>query len=370
MVCTKSPELEARFPDTRSEAAAEGTLAHEIAEIKLRGYFFATEWTKRKVTTAINKKKKESLYQEEMLGYTDDYVEEIKKVALSFNSAPVVAVEDECNLEMYIPEEGAHGSPDCILIHQGEMHVFDFKYGKGVPVSAVRNPQMMLYALGAYQRYKLIYEIDKVVLHIVQPRIDNFSTWETNREEILSFGEVVKETAGLALSGKGEFNPDENACRFCRARAVCRARAEKNVELAFAVDKKPETLSDAEIGEYLSKGTDVARWLEDVKEYALSACLAGRNIEGWKAVEGRSVRKWTDQEKAFETLKEKGIAEAVLYERKPITLASVEKLVGKKDFSEMVGEFIATPPGKPTLVDISDKREAITNATKAADVFK
>ena len=369
LTCTKSAQLEAQYPDSASSAAAEGTLAHEIAEVKVRGYFFTTEWTKRKVTLAINRKKKDPVFQNEMLGYTDDYLEEIKKVALAFKSSPTIIVEEEFDLRKFIPEDDAHGSPDCVLISQGEMHVFDFKYGKGVPVSAERNPQLQLYALGAYERYKLVYAIDKVILHIIQPRLENYSTWELTKDELMAFANKVSERAALAASGGGTFNPTESACRFCRARAVCRARAEKNVEMAFLTDRKPDTISDSEIGLYLAKGKDVARWLKDVEEYALSACLAGRNIDGWKAVEGRSTRKWTDPEKAFDALKAGGIDEAVLYDRKPITLAAAEKIVGKKEFANLVGEYIASPPGKPTLVEAKDKRNAITNVPKAKDVF-
>ena len=216
--CTKSARLEEQFPDTDSSAAAEGTLAHEIAEIKVRGYFFQAEWTKRKVTMAINKKKKEQLFQEEMLGLADDYLEEIKRVALSFQSTPAVAIEEEFDLSMYIPE--AHGSPDCVLVHQGEMHIFDFKYGKGVPVSAVDNPQLKLYAIGAYEKYKLIYSIDDVVLHIVQPRLDNYSSWSVSSKDLLDFGAYARERASIALEGSGTFALDADVRRFCRARAV------------------------------------------------------------------------------------------------------------------------------------------------------
>lgn len=365
--CTKSARLEEQFPDTDSSAAAEGTLAHEIAEIKVRGYFFRAEWTKRKVTMAINKKKKEPLYQEEMLGYTDDYLEEIKRVALSFQSTPAVAIEEEFDLSMYIPE--AHGSPDCVLVHQGEMHIFDFKYGKGVPVSAVDNPQLKLYALGAYEKYKFIYSIDDVVLHIVQPRLDNYSSWSVSSKDLLDFGAYARERAGIALEGGGTFAPDADVCRFCRARAVCRARAEKNVQMAFLTNRKPDTLSDEEIGSYLIKGEDISSWLKDIKEYALSACLAGREIPGWKAVEGRKTRKWTDQDAAFSALMKSGIDEAVLYNREPVSLAAAEKIVGKKDFSSIVGAYIDTPPGKPTLVKASDKRESVTNVSKAKEAF-
>ena len=256
---------------------------------------------------------------------------------------------------------------------QGEtLHVIDFKYGKGVPVSAESNPQMMLYALGAYESYRMLYPIKKIKLSIVQPRLpDDISEWGCSIEELLRFGESVKERAALALDGSGEFNPGGKQCRFCRAKAQCRARAEENVRLAFMTDTKPPLLNNEEIGQYLLQGEDVARWLKDVQEYALAECLAGKEIPGWKAVEGKGSRNWTDMDAAFEKLEKSGvIAEEMLWERKPLTLAQVEKEVGKKDFADAVGEFIVKKPGKPALVKESDKREAITNKVTAEEAFK
>ena len=173
----------------------------------------------------------------------------------------------------------------------------------------------------------------------------------------------------IAIKGEGEQTPGD-WCRFCRARAQCRARAEKNVELAFKSHDAPELMTLDEIGGYLERGEDVARWLKDLQEYALSQCLAGHEVAGWKAVEGRGSRDWTDQEEAFKRLEEHGIDEAMLYERKPLSLAQTEKLVGKKDFADTVGDLVVKKPGKPTLVPETDKRTAITNVTTAAEAFK
>ena len=367
--CTASAALEATLPDNTSVVAAEGTLAHEICELKLQHYFFTADMTKRKFTLRYNKLKADPLYQQEMDGYTDSYVDIIKAQALKFESAPVVKIEEEFDLREYIRTDEAHGSADCVLISSTELHVYDFKYGKGVPVSATENPQMMLYALGAYNKYSLIYPIQTVHMHIIQPRLDNNSDYTVTVDKLLEFGEMVAQTTQQIAEGETEFVPGEAQCRFCRARAICRARADYNVQLAFATDKKPDTLSNTEIGGYLQKGEDIAKWVKDLEEYALSQCLAGKEIPGYKAVNGRSTRKWTDQDKAFTALKEHGIDEAVLYERKPVTLAQAEKIIGKQEFNEIVGCYIDSPPGKPTLVKYADKRPAITNVTKAKDAF-
>lgn len=370
MTCTPSAQLSAQFPDTTSGAAKEGTLAHELAEQKLRNYFYPQEVTKRKLSAFITKCKKEELWADEMLEHTDTYVEQIKGVALEYETAPYVVPERSYDLSAYIPEQGAHGTADCVLIQSGDLHIFDFKYGKGVKVSAVTNFQMQLYALGAYEAYKPAYDIRNIHLHIIQPRIDNFSDWSLSLSDLLQFGELVKQRAAMAIAGTGDYRPGADTCRFCRARAVCRARAEYNVELAFYADKKPDTLTPEEIGEYLTKGADVAKWLEDVKAYALNECLAGHEIPGYKAVEGRGSRDWTDMDAAFKKLNAEGYPDEVLYEKKALTLAQIEKLVGKKAFTDTVGDYVVKNPGKPALVAESDKRAAITNKVSAAEVFK
>lgn len=370
--CPPSALLEQQFPDTTSEAAKEGTLAHELAELKIRNYFYTVDFSKRKLSNAIKKLKENELWDDEMMGYTDEYLDYIKSTALKLPSAPYVAIEKRVDFSAYVPE--GFGTADCILLCGDTMYVIDFKYGKSPDgrVTAEGNPQLSLYALGAYEAYKMLYLIKKVKLVIVQPRLsDGVSEWECSIEELLSFGEFVKARAVLAIKGEGKYLPTPRTCKWCRARGQCRARAEENVKLAFMTDKKPPLISNDEVGKYLSQGEDVAKWLKDLQDYALSECLAGKDVPGWKAVEGRGSRDWTDMDQAFEKLENTGIADTVmLYERKPLTLAQVEKLVGKKDFIDAVGEFVIKNPGKPTLAKETDKREPITNIISAKDAFK
>lgn len=365
--CTPSARLEEAFQDTTSEPAKEGTLAHELAEMKLRNYFYTQEFGKQKFSRAVNKLKKDALWQEEMSGYTDEYLDYVKSVGLSFPTVPYVAIEKRVDFSAYVPE--GFGTADCILLGGGVLHVIDFKYGKGVPVSAEGNPQLALYALGAYETYKVLYPIETIRMSIVQPRIaDSASEWSCSLSELLAFGTYVKEKAELAFKGEGEFRPDEKTCRFCRAKGRCRGRAEENVKLAFAVGKKPPLITNEEMGQFLLQGADVARWLSDLQDCALAECLAGNEVPGWKAVEGRGSRDWADMDQAFDTLKAQGIDETILWERKP--LAQVEKVVGKKDFESYVGELVVKKPGKPALVKESDKRPAITNKMTAAEAFR
>ena len=376
LACTPSAKLEADLPDSESEAAAEGTLAHELAEMKVRNYFFTKEFGKRKLNNAVKKLSENKLWKDEMQGYTDEYLDYIRTTALSLKSTPSVRIEQRVYFKEYThadPNDEIEGSgiADCILLYGDTVHVIDFKYGKGVPVSAEENPQLMLYALGAYQAYRMLYPINKVRLTIVQPRLDSISEWECPIDVLLKFGEHVKERAALAVKGEGDYVPGKETCRFCRAGAQCRARAEENVRLAFFTDKLPPLISNEEVGQYLEKGEDVAKWLEKLKEYALKECLAGKDVPGWKAVEGRSARDWTDMDVAFETLIKGGIApEEMLWEKKPLTLSQVEKMVGKKDFQEAVGKFVTKKPGKPALARDSDKRPAITNKVTAAEAFQ
>lgn len=361
--CTPSAKLEESFADTTSEAAKEGTLAHELAEQKLIRYFRADKVPKRQTTTRINVLKKDALYQPEMDSHTDRYVEYIKSASLKYDKNPTVIIEARLDLSKYIRD--GFGTADCILIGDGTLQVVDLKYGKGVPVSAEKNPQLMIYALGAWERYSLIYDIKKVVLSIVQPRLsETASEYELSAEELRAFGEYVRERANLAYEGKGEFNPDEHTCKFCRAKAVCKARADKNTELWFKGAPDARLLSSEEIGEYLKMGKDVAAWVSDLKDYALSECLAGRTVQGRKAVEGRSTRKWSDEDLALNTLIATGVESELLFETKPLTLAKIEKLVSTEEMAA-VADYIIKPPGSPTLVEESDKRKAINTIEEA-----
>lgn len=369
IMCPPSARLEEQFPDTTSEAAKEGTLAHEICELKLQHYFNTTEMTRKKFSTRFNKLKKHELYQPEMDGHTETYLEYVKSLALSFPSSPRVDIEKRLDLSNYVKE--GFGTGDCILIHDDTLHVIDFKYGKGVPVSAELNPQMLLYALGAYDMCHLFYNIQNIVMHIVQPRLsDEASTWTCDITYLRNFGTLIKEKAEIAFRGEGEFYPDPDACRFCRAKNTCRARSDYNVKQAFNIGEMPPLITNEEVGERLKKLADVVKYQKDLQDYALSECLAGREVSGWKAVEGRGSRDWTDMDAAFDKLQKNGIAEAVLWERKPLTLAQTEKVVGKKEFTELVGDMVIMNPGKPTLAKAEDKREAITNIITAEEAFK
>lgn len=372
-VCPPSARLSEGLPDTGSEAAKEGTLAHELAELKLRNYFHSVDFGKRKLAAAVKKLKENPLWDDEMMGYTDDYMDYVKAAALSFPAEPTVAIEKKVDISEYVPE--CFGTADCLLIGGGVIHVIDFKYGKSPSgrVEAENNLQMQLYALGAWTASRMLYRVDRIRMSIVQPRLpDGITEWEIPLEKLLETGEWIRERALLAWKGEGEYHPDEKTCRFCRAKGRCRARAEKNIELAFAPakGKLPPLISNEEMGKYLLQGQDVAKWLSDLQDCALRECLAGHEVPGWKAVEGRSTRKWTDMDAAFGRLIESGINAAVLWERKPVTLAQIEKIVGKKDFAECVGEYVVKETGKPALVQESDNRPAITNRVAAAEAFK
>lgn len=368
--CTGAPRFEATFPDTTSDFAREGTLAHAIAELKVRRY--AVEpMSQATFTRRHNKLKKEELYAPEMEGYTDDYLERIKQIMLAYKVKPYTVVEKRVDFSDYVPE--GFGTADCLVMTADDLHVIDFKYGKGVPVDAVGNPQMRLYALGALKQYGVLYQFKQVHMHIIQPRIGNYSEDQMTPEALKDWGEtVVKPKAQEAFDKKNDhFEPGE-WCRFCRAKGCCAARAEHYAEYEpCAMDfHDPRVIDDQRLSNFLVVAKELEDWAKDLQEYALSACLSGKQIPGWKAVEGRGSRIFTDQEDAFEVLRENGIPDEILYNRVPLTLAQTEKVVGKKKFAELVGSLIEKKPGKPTLARESDKRPAICNTVTAADVFQ
>lgn len=364
--CPPSARLEAGFPDTTSEAAAEGTLAHAICELKLEKYL--TPMSRTAYSRRLNKLKKDLLYQPEMERYTEEYFEYIKSIMFSFPSTPYVALELKLDYSSYAP--GGFGTADCVILYDNTLWVIDFKYGKGVPVSSEENPQMMLYALGALRNYEFLYHIENVKMAIFQPRIDNNSVWELPIENLKTWGEtIVKPKAKLAHKGEGAFLSGEH-CRFCRAKAQCRERSGVNTALEDFKKALPPLLSNEEVGEILVKAKDLAKWAKDLEAYALKACLQGEEIPGWKAVEGRSNRTFTDVDAAFKKLKEDGYKEELLYIKKPITLTETETLMGKAEFSDKLSDFVTKPPGKPTLAKISDTREPITLKNSAQDDFK
>lgn len=368
MACTPSARLEEQFPDSTSDYAKEGTLAHELCELKVRKNLIEPMHT-RTYNSKLKKLKEHELWQDEMDRHTDTYLEYIQGLVHSFSCTPAVMVEKKVDFSSYVPD--GFGTADCIIIAEGALHVIDFKYGKGVAVSAENNPQMKLYGLGAYLEYSFLYAIDKVKMTIVQPRLDEvISECEISTTELMEWAEeVVKPLADMAYKGEGTYIAG-NHCRFCRAKATCRERARMNLEVAKYDFKEPALLSDEEVGEALKMAQNLAKWAEDLKDYALAESLKGKLIPGWKAVEGRGSRVFTDNEEALKVLIGSGIDETMLYERKQLTLAQIEKVLGPKQFKELVGNMVEKSPGKPTLVLDTDKREAITNEDSIKNDFK
>lgn len=320
-------------------------------------------------TRAHNKIMKSELWQNEMEGTSEAYLEYVKEIMLACEIAPAVLIEKRVDFSRYVPE--GFGTADCLMLAGDTLHVIDYKHGKGVVVDAAHNPQMMLYALGAMDELSLLYRFKSVHMVIVQPRVNNISEFTMTADELRDWGETaVKPKAEAAMSGNGEFEAGD-WCRFCRAKQQCKTRYESNDSLypELSAQHDPRLITLAELGEYLRRGRDMAAWLEDMREYALSESLAGAEVPGWKAVEGRGSRAFTDTDDAVDTLIRNGIDESVLYERRVLTLAQMEKAIGKKTFGEIVGNLVVKNPGKPTLVEESDKRPKITNQPTAADVF-
>ena len=367
LACTPSVRLEEQFEETTSTYAEEGTLAHEIGELKLRKHF-TEPMGQSTFTRRLNKFKKHELYQEEMLKHTDTYLEYLQSITLAMPVAPYVAVEKKIKYDAYAPE--GFGTVDCLIIGGDTLYVNDFKYGKGVPVLAEDNPQMKLYALGAYLEYSFLYPIKQVCLAIIQPRLNSISEWTCSIEELLAWGESIKPIAQKAFNGEGDFVPGEH-CKFCRAKAQCRARAEEFSALADFTSMKPPLLSNEEVGQMLVKGQHIEAWVKALKEYALAECLKGNEVAGWKAVEGRGSRDYVNLDNAFEHLKANGIEEALLYERVPLTVSKIEMVLKKEQYRSLLEEagHVVKSTGKPTLAPSDDKRKAVTFAPDAASDF-
>lgn len=369
LMCPPSVRLEEQFESKTSSYMAEGTLAHAICELKARNYFIET-MTKRKFNSEMKKLKQDENYQEEMDGYTDVYIDYLKEIAMRSGIKPTVAIEMKVDYSKYAKE--GFGTADCLMLVGKDLYVIDFKYGKGVPISSEENPQLKLYALGALEKYKIIYQIENIHLCIVQPRLNNISEYELKREDLEKWGnEVVIPMAKKAYLGIGDYASGEH-CRFCKAKGCCAARADKNLKAIedfkpLEYDKKQKNtsldkvakgiLTNSEIGTILTQITDVESWVKDLRSYALDCILKGENVDGWKAVAGRSNRVLVEQDKAFKVITDYGIDEALLYERKPLSITELEKLLGKKEFEKLVGDYIEKPKGAPTLAPISDKRE-------------
>lgn len=356
MACTPSARLEQNFENKTSEYAAEGTLAHELGELKLRKELEGL--STRSFNSKVKKIQEDKLYTADMPDYVDMYVETcLERVSEAKAKTPdaLFKIEQKLDFSEWVPE--GFGTGDFVIIADGTMEVCDLKYGKGVPVSANNNKQMMLYALGAISEFSFLYDIEKVRMTIIQPRLDNISTFEVTVEDLLKWAEeYVRPKAELAIKGEGEFCAGDH-CRFCRAKAVCRARAEKNLELAQYEFQKPPTMDNNDIAYVLSKVDELVNWASDVKEFALEQALKGEEFQGFKVVEGRSNRKWSSEDDVAKVLIGQGFQENIIYTKKLDGISKIESSIGKKEVQRLLGDYIVKPVGKPTLVPITDKRD-------------
>lgn len=360
--CPPSVRLEEGFEKTTSVFAEEGTLAHEIGEIKLRKEL--GQINQKKYVDKLSKAINSDLYSKDMTDYVDIYVDTcLEKFSEAKATTPdaIAIVEQKLDFSKWVPD--GFGTGDFVVIADGTMGIYDLKYGKGVAVSAVDNPQMRLYALGALIEFEFLYDIQNVKMTIIQPRLDSISSVEMTVEELLKWAEeYVKPRAELAIKGEGEFCSGDH-CKFCRAKAVCKARADKNMELAKYEFSDPNVLNNLEIADILGKVDELTNWATDVKEYALLKAIDGEEFEGFKVVEGRSNRKYTNTEVIADILRNNKYGDTLIFKPSElITLTNMEKLVGKKKLNGLIGEYIEKPPGKPTLAPITDKRPVFNTA--------
>lgn len=350
MNCTPSAQLTAGMQDETTTFAAEGTAAHALCEWKVR----------KALKMRAGRRPTSDYWTDEMEEFTDDYRDFIMDLvgqAKQHCKDPVTLIEQHLDFSCYVPD--GFGTGDFLLVADKELNVVDFKYGRGVAVYADHNPQMMLYALGALNLFDCLYDIEQVTMTIFQPRLSSISTWTISTEELYQWAEeVLKPKAELAAKGEGEF-VSGSWCRFCKARNTCRARAESFLELARMEFQPPALLSDEEVAEVMEKADELSKWASDVMAYAQAEAIEnGKHWNGYKLVEGRSVRKFSDEAKVEAAAKEAGYTD--IYNKSLITLTAFEKLMGKEAFAEILGQYVTKPAGKLTLVPVSDKRPEVT----------
>ncbi|WP_147565105.1 DUF2800 domain-containing protein [Clostridium tyrobutyricum] len=356
IACPPSARLEENFENKSSVFAKEGTAAHALAEYKLKKYL------------GIKSQKPKSEFDEKELEYyTDiyfDYGCELIAEAKVRSKDPIILVEQKLDFSNCVPK--GFGTGDLVIIADKILDIVDLKYGKGVEVSAVNNPQMMLYAVGALNLFESLYDIEKVRMTICQPRIDNISTFEITVDDLIKWAEdTVKPKADLAIKGEGEFCAGEH-CRFCRAKFNCRARAEENMKMAQYDFRKGPLLNDDEITEILSSVDEFQKWANDIQAYALDKAVnENKKWDGFKLVEGRSSRKYSDEEAVSKTLIDAGYKENDIYSKNLLGITAMEKAMGKKKFKELLNNLVYKPQGKLTLVVDSDKRPEIKNTAEA-----
>lgn len=367
--CPGSIQLEENFEDKPSQFAEEGTNAHALGEAKIR--LATKEYNRTKYHNAIRNLE----ITEDMEDYAEsykNYVIERYNSALQKTPDAILMLEQRLDFSKYVPD--GFGTGDAVIIAEGKLEIIDLKYGKGVEVSAVDNPQLRLYALGAYEAFDMLYGFDTVEMTIYQPRLDNISSESISVAELLEWGESVKKAAQLANDDSVIECVAGKHCDtgFCKARPVCRAYAEERQKMAVYDFKPPAMLTVAEIADIIEQSASLEKWAKLVCDYALEqAYKHGVEYPGYKVVEGRSNRKYSkpDSEVA-KILTDNGYQESDILVHKLKGITDIEKLLGKKTFAEVLGSYVVKPPGKPTLVCSEDKRPAINSATQAQEDFK
>ncbi len=350
--CPPSLRLNEKEPDSESVYAQEGTDAHSLCEYKLK---------KLCGMDVDDPTENLTYYDAEMEECTEYYVQEVYKTYCRAKN-PDLLIEQRLDLSEFVPE--CFGTADSVVITDGKLYIFDFKYGKNVEVRAAENPQMMLYALGVIDMFDGIYEIKDIYLNIIQPRMNNHSVCAITKDYLLGWAEnVLKPAAKLAYDGEGELNSGD-WCGFCKVKAKCRKLKEENLKLAQYEFKEPDLLSNDEIAEILPQLEKLTAWAGDVKEYALKQAINGEEFNGYKLVEGRSIRKYTDENAVAEAVKKAGFDP---YTHDVLGITAMEKMLGKTQFSKLLGGLVHKPKGKPVLVPGSDKRPPYKES--AADDF-
>lgn len=361
--CTPSAKLEEKYgKQTTSVYAQEGTLAHEISELYIK-HDILHSIDAEEFSHQLEMLMENELFNEEMLSVIPIYVDYCAseyKSAKSQNSEAIMEIEQKLDLTEYVPE--SFGTADCIIISDGTIEVIDLKYGKGVPVYADANRQLMLYGLGALRKFDVMYDIQNIKLTIVQPRINNISTWQISVKDLMHWAETeLKPAAKLAFEGKGEIKAG-SWCKFCSVKNQCKALAEQQLEIAKYEFKKPEFLSDDEISDILKRAHKFIEWINSIEEYAQTEAYNGNKVwPGFKVVEGISRRKWVDEEKVIDTIYSRfpELSDDQIFDTKLVSISQIEKLLGKKTVQEKLGDVIIKPQGKPTLVPDTDKRPSI-----------
>lgn len=365
LACPRSARFSEPYADQGSEFAEEGTAAHTYAELRIRAELGEDTAAAAQAFRDENKWYDGEM-EEAITGYANLVIERFNEARASTPDA-VIFTEQRLDYSQWVPE--GFGTGDIIIIADGVLEVIDLKYGKGVPVSAAGNPQLKLYGAGAYGAYGMLYDIDAVQTTICQPRLDSITTDTVKLTTLLEWlDQEVRPKAAQAWEGTGEFNAGEH-CRFCKGLPHCRALADYNLELAKHDFKEGDALTIDEIADILGRIDLLTTWAGKVQEYALKRAVNdGVDFPGWKLVEGRSNRKYADQDKVAAALVKAGYAEALIYERSLLGITAMEKAIGKKTFTALLTDYIIKPPGAPKLAPEADKRAELgSNAAAKAD---